>query len=204
MRLGIFGGSFDPVHYGHLLLAECCLEQQQLDQVWFMPAAEPPHKQGAALSGPTERLEMLSLAIAGHEQLQVSSLEIDRGGISFTADTLRQLRAEHLDAELFFLMGGDSLYDLPHWREPAEILSLAMPIVMARPDWPEPDFNTIADLVTPERLAQIRNHRIEAPLIDISSTDIRSRVVDGRSIRFRTPRAVEAYIEAQGLYRACK
>src|SRR5688572_19568188 len=94
MRLGIFGGSFDPVHYGHLLLAECCREQCRLDEVWFVPAAAPPHKQGRELAPAKARLEMLELATSGNEAFRVSSLEVDRGGVSFTVETLRAIAAE--------------------------------------------------------------------------------------------------------------
>src|SRR5690349_9388812 len=109
MRLGLLGGSFDPVHYGHLILAECCREQCHLDAVWFVPAAIPPHKQNHTLSAAADRIEMLKLAIGGHEAFSVYTGEIDRGGVSYTVDTLQQLHDEQPDRELFFLMGADSL-----------------------------------------------------------------------------------------------
>ncbi len=113
MRLGLYGGSFDPVHYGHLLLAESCREQCRLDAVWFAPASIPPHKQGRTLSQAADRIEMLKLAIGGHEPFTVFTGEVDRGGVSYTVDTLAQLHEELPSAELFFLMGADSLADLP-------------------------------------------------------------------------------------------
>ena len=118
MRLGIFGGTFDPVHYGHLLLAELCREACRLDQVWFVPAATPPHKSPRAITPAGQRLEMLELAVGGNECFAVSRLEVDRGGVSYTVDTLAELKAADPQRELFFLLGGDSLKDLPHWREP--------------------------------------------------------------------------------------
>src|SRR5262249_53628533 len=105
MRLGLFGGSFDPVHYGHLLLAECCRVQCRLDAVWFAPAAIPPHKQDQTLAPAVDRIEMLKLAIGGHEPFQVYTGEIDRGGLSYTVDTLKRLHAEDSSRELFLLMG---------------------------------------------------------------------------------------------------
>ncbi len=115
MRLGILGGTFDPVHYGHLLLAEQTREQCGLDRIWFLPAAVPPHKRSAPLTPGARRIEMLRLAIAGHEAFEVSTLEIDRGGVSYTLDTLSAVRQQQPEAELFFLMGADSLRDLPTW-----------------------------------------------------------------------------------------
>ena len=149
MRLGIFGGTFDPVHLGHLLLAEYCREQCRLDAVWFVPAAEPPHKQRTDLTPAERRAEMLQLAIGGHETFSVCTREIERGGVSYTVDTLSELADEDPARSLFFLLGGDSLADLPRWREPRRICQLAMPVVVTRPGSPEPDYNSLAGLVSP-------------------------------------------------------
>ena len=132
MRLGIYGGSFDPVHFGHLLLAECCREQCRLDQVWFVPAHLPPHKQTAALSTGEHRTTMLRLATGGHEAFVVSTLELDRGGVSYTVDTLAAVAAAHPGAELFLLLGSDSLVDLPGWHDPQRICELALPVAVRR------------------------------------------------------------------------
>jgi nicotinate-nucleotide adenylyltransferase len=201
MRLGLFGGSFDPVHYGHLLLAECCREQCQLDAVWFVPAAIPPHKQQHTLSAAADRIEMLKLAIGGQEAFSVYTGEIDRGGVSYTVDTLQQLHDEEPQRELFFLMGADSLADLPNWREPKRICELAIPVVVRRAGSLEPNDTVLAKLMLPERLAIARKSRVEMPTMDFSASDLRRRVAAGQSIRYRTPRAVEKYIEAQDLYR---
>ena len=144
---------------------------------------------------------MLQLAIGGHEAFAVSRMEIDRGGVSYTVDTLSALRAEQPGAELFFLMGADSLADLPDWRDPSRILELALPIVVRRPGSPEPTFDRVAHLLSPERLALARELVIDLSQIELSSSDIRRRVAEGRSIRYRTPRAVEKYIETARLYR---
>jgi nicotinate-nucleotide adenylyltransferase len=203
MRLGLFGGSFDPVHYGHLLLAECCREQCHLDAVWFVPAAVPPHKQDRTLSSAADRIEMLKLAIGGHDVFDVYTGEVDRGGVSYTVETLEQLHEESPDTELLFLMGADSLADLPTWREPQRICALAIPVVVRRTGSPEPDDSILARFMSPERLAIARQHRVEMPVIDLSATEIRRRVSAAQSIRYRTPRAVEKYIETAGLYRNC-
>src|SRR5262245_39558001 len=136
MRLGIYGGSFDPVHYGHLLLAESAREQSRLDQVWFLPAATPPHKQQRELVSPRQRVEMLELAILGQSPFLVSTLEIDRGGVSYTVDTLAAIHAQRPGDDIFLLIGADALADLPNWREPGRICSLATPAAVCRPDSP--------------------------------------------------------------------
>ncbi len=201
MRLGVFGGSFDPVHIGHLVLAEACRDQARLDQVWFLPAAVAPHKQAREAMPARHRLAMLELALAGHAAMIVSALETDRGGVSYTVDTLHEIRSREPAAELFLLMGADSLPELPSWHRAAEICELALPLVIRRPGAPEPDFGVLAELVGGERLDEIRSQQIEAPQIGVSSSDIRQRVSQGRSIRYCVPRAVEKYIEANGLYR---
>ena len=201
MRLGLFGGSFDPVHYGHLLLAECAREQLKLDEVWLLPAAVPPHKQARELALAKARLEMLELALAGHEQLRASALEIERGGVSYTVETLSGVRQQRPEAQLFLLMGADSLRDLPTWREPSRICDLAIPAVVRRSGSPEPDFGVLGSLISPQRLKEIRAAQVEMPLIELSSTELRRRAAAGQSLRFRTPRAVEKYIETHGLYR---
>ena len=202
MRLGIFGGSFDPVHYGHLLLAECCREQCRLDRVWFVPAAVAPHKIGRTLTPGPQRVDMLRLAIGGQEEFAVSTVEaLDRGGVSYTVDTLETIHAEQPEDELFLLVGSDSLADLPNWREPRRICELALPVAVCRAGGPPADFGAIAPLVSAERSEAIRQQQVEMPLVDLRASEIRRRVATGLSIRYRTPRAVEKYIEAESLYR---
>jgi nicotinate-nucleotide adenylyltransferase len=201
MRLGIFGGSFDPVHFGHLLLAESCREQARLDEVWFVPAGQPPHKRANRLSEARHRIEMLRLAIGGHEPFRVSTCEVDRGGLSYTVDTLSQIAAEATGSELFLLLGADSLADLPRWREPERICALATPLAVRRPGSPAPDYDGLARLVSADRLESFRRQQVDMPRIEISGSDLRRRVAAGLSIRFQTPRAVEKYIETAGLYR---
>ena len=198
MRLGIYGGTFDPVHYGHLLAAEQCREQCRLDEVWFLPAALPPHKQQVDITPGARRAEMLELATAGHPQLQVSRIELDRSGPSFTVDTLQQLREEQPDRELFLLIGADSLADFPTWREPARILEMAGVIVFNR-GRQGPDVPALAESLGSD-LAD-RFQVVSMPEVDLSASDIRRRVQQGRSIRYMTPRAVEMYIQQNGLYR---
>jgi nicotinate-nucleotide adenylyltransferase len=200
MRLGIFGGSFDPVHYGHLLLAECCREQCRLDAVWFLPAAVPPHKPDRRLTPAEARIEMLELAIAGEPAFSVSRHEANRGGINFTVDTLAHLKRQQPDAELFFLLGADMLNDLPAWREPGRVCQLATIVVVRRSGTDAIDFDCLTGIMSPHEIQRIRGHQVEMPEIGISGTGLRRRVTAGLSIRYQTPRAVEEYIRMHGLY----
>jgi nicotinate-nucleotide adenylyltransferase len=204
MRIGLYGGSFDPVHQGHLIVAECCREQARLDKVLFLPAAVPPHKQDRPLAEAAHRVEMLKLAIGGHPAFAVSTDEIDRGGVSYTVDTLARLEAAHPADELLLILGPDALADLPTWREPATILARAEIIAVEREG--VDDISAIvatpklAALLGPERAQRIVETRVTCPAIGIRASDLRAAIAAGRSIRYRTPRAVEQYIAAHGLY----
>lgn len=202
MRLGIFGGSFNPVHYGHLLLAETCREQAKLDQVWFVPNFLSPLKQDQPPAPPRHRLEMLDIAVRGNDAFEVSTIELDRGGVSYTVDTLTEISQKRPYAELFFLLGADSLVDFPRWREPQRICELATPLVVRRHGSPEPHYEMLAPLLPPERLSTVRQLTVDMPIIELSSTDLRRRAAAGQSLHYRTPWSVERYIETHGLYRA--
>jgi nicotinate-nucleotide adenylyltransferase len=141
------------------------------------------------------------LALAGNSSFLVSRYETDRGGVNYTAATLAHFQEEDPGRELFFLLGADMLRDLPKWREPGRICQLALPVAVGRAGEPPVDFGPLAGLVSPERLDLIRQHKVEMPAIGLSGSEIRRRVAAGLNIRYRTPRAVEKYIEAKGLYR---
>lgn len=179
MRLGIFGGSFDPVHQGHLLLAECCLAQARLDQVWFIPNAHQPLKPAGSVADNEHRLAMLELACQPNSKFKINTTELDRGGVSYTVDTLEAIHTELPDADLFFLMGADSLADLPKWRRPKDICRLATPLVVHRAETPEPDFEALRPLVSTNRLNLIRQHLVEMQPTPISSSQIRALISQG-------------------------
>ncbi len=200
MRIGVFGGSFDPIHQGHLILAEQCREQADLDAVWFVPCALSPHKEQGAQGTDRQRIEMIELAIAGHPAFQLARIEIERGGVSYTVDTLRAIRELHADDELFLLLGADSLDNFDTWHEPTEICQLATPLVVNRPDANEIDLSVFEKHVDSQRYASFCRYSIVSPLIDIQSRQIRDKVEKQQSIRYLTPRAVEKYIETQKLY----
>lgn len=198
MRIGIFGGTFDPVHFGHLILAEQCREQFRLDEVRFIPAGVPPHKQQSPILEGAHRVEMLKFATAGHDAFTIDERELRREGASYTVDTLTELTAELPEDEFCFLIGGDSLHDLPTWREPERISELATIVAVNRGDEPLP-----ADDELESQLGSTIAKRLQLvtmPAIELSSTDLRHRVRAGKSIRYMTPRSVEVYIRQQGLY----
>lgn len=202
MRLGIFGGSFDPVHRGHLLLAECCATQAKLDEVWFVPAAHQPLKPEGPVASDDDRLAMLRLACEDRPDCRISTIEIDRGGVSYTVDTLQAIRAEHVDAKFYFLMGADSLADLPHWHQPEEICRLATPLVVHRAESPEPNFDALGDLLDDWRLDEIRRQLVAMPPTPISSSQIRALIASGGGWQSLVPTSVAEYISRNQLYDA--
>jgi nicotinate-nucleotide adenylyltransferase len=200
-RIGIFGGTFDPVHVGHLIMAEQCREAGQLDQVWFIPSARPPHKQDQPLTPFAQRVEMLALAIAGMPAFRVDELEKDRPGPSYTAETLEELGRRHPQTDFALLLGSDCLPDLPGWHRPERILELAELLIFARPGWPVLNEDEMRASLQLSGQAPLRLRTIQAPLINIASRDLRQRAAQQRSLRFLVPRAVECYILEKKLYR---
>ncbi len=200
MRLGIFGGSFDPVHQGHLELATCCWRQAKLETVWFVPTACQPHKPRGPRATDADRLAMLKLAIADRPEFAVSTVELDRGGMSYTVDTLEAIHAGQPQAELFFLMGADSLKDLPHWREPARICELATPLVVHRAGAAEPNFDLLRPFVPEDRLAAICSHQVEMPAMPVSSSQIRKQIAEASDWQSMVPAKVAGFIQQQRLY----
>ena len=205
MRIGIYGGSFNPVHLGHLIAAECCREQARLDRVLFMPAATPPHKQGQLLADAADRVAMLTLAVGGHEAFAVSTIEVDRGGVSYTVDTLAVLAERHPHDTLALLLGPDALAQFPTWREPQTIADRCELVAVERERLDDVAAIArdagLADLLGQERLAALIAARVRMPAIGVRASDLRAAVAAGTSIRYRTPRAVEAFIMSHGLYR---
>lgn len=199
MEVGVFGGSFDPVHMGHLILAEQCREQGALDRVLFVPAARPPHKPERRLTPFAQRVEMLGLAISGNPAFAVDELENDRAGPSYTVDTLAALQSRGT-GDLWLILGADSLNDLPMWHQPRRILEIAGLLVVGRPGFHLPPDDRLRASLNLEADFPLRIQEIESPPIGIASRDLRVRIATGRSIRYLVPRAVEAYIADKGLY----
>lgn len=200
MRLGIFGGTFDPVHYGHLMVAESCREQLRLDEVRWIPAASPPHKPGVRITDGHARADMLELALSGYADFKVDRRELKRSGPSFTVDTLKEMHLEFLSAELFLLIGADSLRDFRTWREPAQIAEMATIVACNRPGVAAISADQIELWVGRELASRVIP--VQIPGTDLSATDLRNRAKNGQSLRFRTPRAVEVYLLQHKLYAA--
>jgi|SRR5688572_30316016 len=192
MKLGVFGGTFDPIHLGHLILAEQAREQLGLDKVLFIPAGDPWRKSATDVSPAAHRLAMVRLAVADNPRFEVNDCEVVREGPSYTVDTLRLLRRDLTQTdELYLILGEDALADMPNWHDPAGIAGEAKIAYAAREG---------VELPNSLPLPTWRLVRIEMPLIGISSTDLRERAKQGQSLHYRVPAAVEAYIKAQGLY----
>lgn len=188
-RLGLYGGSFDPVHLGHLLVAQAALEELKLDRLHFIPAAQSPFKPGQHPAPAIARLRMLRLALAGQPSIEVDEQETLRSGISYSIDTVRDYTARFPDAELFWLIGADHVPSLPRWRDADQLARLAQFVVIPRPGSPP------AQLPAPWRLRELQGF----PLA-LSSSEIRGRVRDGRSVRHLVPASVEEMILSEHLY----
>ena len=201
MRIGIFGGTFDPVHLGHLILAEQAREQGRLDEVWFVPAPRPPQKEGQSVTRFEQRVEMLQLAIAGQPAFRIDEIENERDGPSYTAETLAELHRRHPQHSYFLLIGGDSLADFPTWYRPQRIVELAGLLVMERPGTPPISEGELRQRLGLGADSPLGVAVMQTPRIDIASRDLRQRAAEGRSVRYMVPRAVEVYIRDKGLYR---
>ena len=206
IRYGIYGGAFDPIHLGHLLLAESCLRQAKLDRIIFVPTGMSPHRVGKEnyCASADDRFDMIESAITGYDEFMVSRHEIDRQETSYTVETLRHFHRMFVLVEplFFLLMGTDMFNDLPNWHEAGEICKLALPLVVTRPETPSPYFAALNGIVSLDRLEDIRQSAVIMPQIGISSTQIRNRVAAEESIRFQVPRSVEGYIASRQLYRS--
>lgn len=202
-RIGIFGGSFDPVHVGHLAAAEEAAQVLRLSRVILVPAGVPPHKPSGTRAGAADRLAMVKLAIRGRERLEVSDIEVGRPGTSYTVDTLCELRGKLGDeAELHLLIGTDTLRELPAWREVGEVFRLAQPAVLERPgeapvDWEALGTSLAEDIVRRARARVVPLRRG----VEVASSDIRKRLAAGGSVSGLVPPEVESYIRERGLYR---
>lgn len=191
-RLGVMGGTFDPIHLGHLVAADSAAKHFKLDSVIFIPAGQPWQK--STFASPPHRLAMTKLAVAPHPNFQVSTIEIDRAGPTYTVDTLEQLRTLEPEAELFFIAGADSLAGMETWKNPQQLWSLATFIGVSRPGY------SLTSTVS----SRARLELLEIPALSVSSTDIRAKVKAGESLDGLVPEAVSQYIKDQNLYQGAR
>jgi nicotinate-nucleotide adenylyltransferase len=198
MNIGVMGGTFDPVHLGHLAVAEQAFQQIAMTEVIFIPAGHPYFKANTLISPAEDRVKMLKLALVDSPHFTISLLEVQRSGPSYAVDTLSQLRKQvKKNDELFFIMGWDSLLSLPRWQKPKRLLQLCKLVAAPRPGYPKPDLRLLE-----EELPGIAGRTVimDKPVIDISSANIRERVQEGLPIEHLVPREVEKYIKEKRLY----
>lgn len=195
-RLGIMGGTFDPIHYGHLATAEAARERYGLERILFIPTGCPPHKEPGSVSNFWDRYMMVMLAVLSNPYFEVSRLEYDRGGVSYTIDTLIQLQEMYgKDTDFYFICGIDTMLSIFTWKRPHDLFALCRFIVAMRPGYDSKQLYDMLGDVYRERVCVM-----EIPMLDISSTEIRERVKKGLSIKYLLPEAVEAYIYKNNVY----
>ena len=199
MQIGLFGGTFDPIHHGHLLLAERCRGDAGLDEVWFLPSYQPPHKHSPSITRFEHRCEMVTLATTGQPAFRVEPIEKELPPPSYTANTLAELRMRHPEHDFSLIVGADCLPDIPKWHDPPRLLELTSLIVVPRPGTP---IWTATELATAVGVSpsNVRMQTIDCPLMELASRDIRARVAEGKTIRYLVPRAVEEFIRERKMY----
>ena len=198
MNIGVLGGTFDPIHNGHIIVAEVTRFWLNFDEVLFVPAGQPWLKEGSSILAAEHRVQMVHLAIANEPCFKLSTVEIDRAGPSYTVDTIAELQAQVGSGdELFFILGWDSLAKLPQWREPSRLIKMCHLVAVSRPGYPCPALNSLEAVIP--GLSQ-RLILLDKPEVDIDATEIRKRVAQGLSIRHLVPEPVDGYIRQHKLY----
>lgn len=198
MRIGVLGGSFDPIHVGHLLLAEQARSEFNLDKVIFMPAKLPPHKLEKTMTDVSDRYEMTRIAIKDNESFTISDLELKREGTSYTVDTITELKRIYPEAHIFFIAGADSIFQLETWMTFEELLKMVTFLGAIRPGYDPSDLYKKVEHLNLTYQADVR--AVSFPMIDISSTIVRNLLLEGKSVRYLIKDEVLAYIEEKGLY----
>lgn len=193
MNIGIMGGTFDPIHIGHLIAAQCASEQAGLDEVWFMPTNVPPHKRQAPGATSEQRWEMVCRAVEGHPSFRPADLELKKGGVSYSIDTVKLLRQQHPGIHFAYIIGADMVQYLPNWYKAEELVRLVSFIGLRRPGY-------AMDMARLPVFVQQAVKLVEMPLIELSSTTIRERRRRNMSVRYMVPDRVNEYIEENGIY----
>ena len=202
-RLGLYGGSFDPIHCGHLIVARAIAERLNLNRVTFLPSARPPHKKGGTHAAAAHRAEMVRLAIEGEPIFEFSDFDLKRKGASYTVDTVTHFQRRYgPDASLYWVIGADSLAELAGWHRIGTLIDACQIVTAVRTGWEHTDWKRLRTKLTETQIACLQSGMLETPVIDISSTGVRGRIRQGKSIRYLVPDSVVAYVERHGLYRA--
>ena len=197
-RIGVMGGTFDPIHFGHLLMAEQAYEQYELDSIMFLPTGEPPHKEGKKVTSSLDRLKMVQLAIEGNPHFFCSPMEIEQSGYSYTARTLKRLTENNPGIQYYFIVGADSLDYMENWYHPEEIFRYAVILAADRNTISKEQLIFKAEFLKERYGADIR--MLPIPLVEYSSTKIRHKISEGKSIRYFVPESVSEYIASHRLY----
>ncbi len=197
-KIGIMGGTFNPIHYGHLFLAENAFDQIGLERILFMPSKNPPHKTKPDMVTDEQRVDMIELAIGDNSHFELSTLELEREGLTYTADTLTILTAENPDTHYYFIVGADSLFMMHQWKKPQIIFDQCTVIAAGRDHVVQERLQKQAEFLTEQYHADIR--LIQMPTIQISSADIRERLAEGKTLRYYLPDQVIAYMKEKQLY----
>ena len=205
-KIGLIGGSFDPIHFGHLLAAQGAAERLGMERVVFIPAKQPPHKRYRHLVSFEHRYAMVKIAIRGNPQFKVSDVEMRRGGKSYSIDTIHMLRAEYgADSKMYFIVGADMVSDLPTWKDVAELVKLVFFAVVVRPGYNYlRDLEAIRGRMGDRFVQETRRNIIHIPPNGVSATEIRRRLRTGKPIRYLVPESVERYIRKHNLYKNAK
>lgn len=200
--IALFGGSFNPVHHGHLIVARAVAEELNVARLVFVPSANPPHKMGQDLADAADRLEMVRLAVAGEPLFETSDIEVRRHGPSYTILTIEEYRSRLTTGQdLYWIIGGDTISELHTWFRARELVDLCRIVTAVRPGFETPDLSVLQPTLTHAQVERLRQGILQTPRVDISATEVRRRVAAGRSTRFLVPEAVLEYIEGHKLYR---
>ena len=201
-KIGLYGGSFNPIHNGHLIVARAVAERLDLERLIFLPSANPPHKETETLAASAHRAEMVRLAIEPEPAFEFSDFDLTRKGPSYTIDTVAHFRNESgAGVELCWIIGADSLVELPSWHRAGELVDQCRIVTAVRPGWTQIEWDKLLTPLSDKQLTRLQAGVVETPMIEISSSDIRQRVTRGRSIRYLVPNCVRAYVETHRLYR---
>jgi nicotinate-nucleotide adenylyltransferase len=202
MKIGILGGTFNPIHIGHLTIAEHACDELGLNRLLIIPAAIPPHKQGEKIVEAGHRLEMVKLATRDNQKFEISDIELKRQGVSYSVETLRIIQAKvKVLSEYYLIVGSDMVGDLDTWKEIDKLIEMCTFVVAVRPGFKKKNWKQMGVNLPESIRDKVLQHTLENPMVEVSSTDIRRRVREGKSIRHMVPKAVEEYIIRQGLYK---
>lgn len=202
-RIGLYGGTFDPIHMGHLIVAEAVADVARLDRVLFLPSSDPPHKNSERITPGEVRAQMIEAAINRNPRFALDRFDLDRAGPTFTIDTVRHFAATlGSSTELAWIIGADSLAEISSWRDAGDLIDSCEVLTAARPGWEQPDWGGLSRALGESRVERLRRGVLATPLLEIAASEIRERIRTGRSIRYLVPESVEDIVRRSGLYEA--